>query len=167
MTRLVLTVLAAMTLTGCGQGGSGGDAPAAPAKPAPTAAEKAALLAALPAPWNQADLDNGRRVFARCRSCHTVTEGGPNMTGPNLYGVFGRTAGGQPKFNYSPAVKEAGFVWNGEHLDHWLENPRTFLRGTKMSFAGLPDATDRRDVIAWLKVETGYAPPTGSPTPAA
>ena len=48
-----------------------------------------------------------------------------------------------------------------DHLDHWLENPRTFLTGTKMSFPGLPDATDRRDVIAFLKVETGYTPPVG------
>jgi cytochrome c len=159
MTRLILTAFAAVTLAGCGQGDAGGSGVQAPARPAPTAAEKAALLAALPAPYNQADLENGRRVFARCRSCHTVTEGGPNMTGPNLYGVFGRQAGSQPNFNYSAAVKEAGFVWDAGRLDHWLENPRTFLRGTKMSFAGLPDATDRRDVIAWLKVETGYTPP--------
>ncbi|RYE69204.1 MAG: hypothetical protein EOP17_04100, partial [Rhizobiaceae bacterium] len=58
--------------------------------------------------------------------------------------------------NYSAAVKGAGFVWDAETLDHWLENPHTFLRGTKMSFAGLPEPLDRRDVIAWLKVETGY-----------
>ena len=81
------------------------------------------------------------------------------MTGPNLYGVFGREAGGHPDYNYSTAVKQADFTWNAERLDHWLENPRTFLKGTKMSFAGIPDATDRRDVIAFLKVETGYAPP--------
>lgn len=159
MNRLALTALAALALAGCGQGDAGGGAPSAPAKPAPSAAEKTARLAALPAPYNQADLENGRRVFARCRSCHTITEGGPNMTGPNLYGVFGRTAGSQPKFSYSTAVKEAGFTWDADHLDHWLENPRTFLRGTKMSFPGLPDATDRRDVIAYLKVETGYTPP--------
>jgi cytochrome c len=162
MTRLVLTALAALALAGCGEGDTANNGPAVPARPAPTPAEKAALLAALPAPYNAADLDNGRRVFARCRSCHTVTEGGPNMTGPNLYGVFGRPAGSQPKFNYSTAVKKAGFVWDAEHLDHWLENPRTFLTGTKMSFPGLPDATDRRDVIAFLKVETGYTPPAGS-----
>jgi len=159
MTRLVLITVATLALAGCGEGDTAGSTPPAPESSLPTAAEKAALLATLPAPWNQADLENGRRVFARCRSCHTITEGGPNMTGPNLYGVFGRTAGSQPKFNYSTAVKEAGFIWDGEHLDHWLENPRTFLRGTKMSFPGLPDATDRRDVIAFLKVETGYTPP--------
>ncbi|MCS6625620.1 cytochrome c family protein [Roseibacterium beibuensis] len=158
MNRPALIALATLGLAACGQGG-GETASSAPARPAPTPEQKAALLAALSAPYNAADLDNGRRVFARCRSCHTITEGGPNMTGPNLYGVFGRQAGAHPKYNYSNAVKQAGFVWDGEHLDHWLENPRTFLKGTKMSFAGIPDPTDRRDVIAFLKVETGYAPP--------
>lgn len=166
MIRPALTALVALALTGCGQESNSTSAPpagdAAPAAtasaPAPTGPEKAALLAALPAPWNQADLDNGRRVFARCRSCHTITEGGPNMTGPNLHGVFGRQSGALPGFNYSAALQEAGFVWDGEQLDHWLENPRTFLKGTKMTFAGIPDPTDRRDVIAFLTVETGYAP---------
>ncbi|HYC96962.1 cytochrome c family protein [Brevundimonas sp.] len=160
MNRPVLIALAGFCLASCSEGGDGGDgAASAPRRPAPTAPEKAALLAALPAPYNQADLDNGRRVFARCRSCHTITEGGPNMTGPNLYGVFGRAAGGHPGYNYSTAVRQAGFTWDADRLDHWLENPRTFLKGTKMSFAGIPDATDRRDVIAFLKVETGYTPP--------
>ena len=165
MNRPTLIALAALALTGCGQGQGAAEktgAPAAPAAPAPTAAEKTALLAALPAPYNVADLDNGRRGFARCRSCHTITEGGSNMTGPNLYGVFGRQAGVHPGFNYSAAMKEADFVWDGPRLDDWLENPRTFLKGTKMSSAGIPDATDRRDVIAFLKVETGYTPPPQS-----
>ena len=161
MNRSVLIALAGLTLASCGQGDKG-STPSAPPRPAPAAAERAALLAALPAPYDEADLDNGRRAFARCRSCHTITEGGPNMTGPNLYGVFGRQAGTHPGYNYSNAVKQAGFVWDAERLDHWLENPRTFLRGTKMSFAGIPDATDRRDVIAFLKVETGYTPPPQS-----
>lgn len=162
MIRPSLTALVALTLAGCGQEGDSSKAPSAgsgAAAPAPTTAEKAALLAALPAPWNEADLDNGRRVFARCRSCHTITEGGPNMTGPNLHGVFGRQSGAAPGFNYSAALQEARLAWDGEQLDHWLENPRTFLKGTKMSFAGIPDPTDRRDVIAFLKVETGYTPP--------
>jgi cytochrome c len=160
MNRPVLTAVAALGLASCGQGdGSSGAAASAPPRPVPTAAEKAALLATLPTPYNAADLDNGRRVFARCRSCHTINEGGSNMVGPNLYGLFGRPAGGHPGYNYSTAVRQAGFAWDAERLDHWLENPRTFLKGTKMSFAGIPDATDRRDVIAFLKVETGYTPP--------
>jgi cytochrome c len=160
MRRPALIVLAAVALAGCSrEQGSDASVPAAPARPAPTAEEKVALLTGLPAPWNAGDLDNGRRAFARCRSCHTITEGGPNMTGPNLYGVFGREVGIHPGFNYSSAMAEADFIWDGERLDHWLENPRTFLRGTKMSFAGIPDPEDRRDVIAFLKVETGYTPP--------
>ncbi|MDZ4361970.1 cytochrome c family protein [Brevundimonas sp.] len=153
---LALTTLASTTLVACGSGEPA--APAAPARPAPTEAEKLALLAALPAPYNQGDLENGRRAFARCRSCHTITEGGSNMTGPNLYGLFGRTAGTHPGYNYSKALKEAGFTWDAQKLDQWLSGPRTFLPGNKMSFAGLPNATDRRDVIAYLKVETGFAP---------
>ena len=160
MHRPALIAFTIVVLAGCSQGSdTDASAPTAPARLAPTAAEKAALLASLPAPWNAADLENGRRAFARCRSCHTITEGGPNMTGPNLYGVFGRQAGAHPDFNYSEAMETADFVWDGPRLDDWLENPRTFLRGTKMSFAGIPDATDRRDVIAFLKVETGYAAP--------
>jgi cytochrome c len=162
MTRtLALLSALGLALTGCGQAGSA--APAAPARPEATPAEKAALLASLPAPYDTADLDNGRRAFARCRSCHTITEGGPNMTGPNLWGIFGRTAGTHAGYNYSATVKAAGFTWDADHLDHWLENPRTFLPGNKMTFPGLPDPTDRRDVIAFLKVETGYTAPA-SPT---
>jgi cytochrome c len=116
------------------------------------------MLAALPAPYNEGDLENGRRAFARCRSCHTITPGGPNMTGPNLYGVFGSKAGAREKYSYSHAMRTADVTWDAKTLDHWLQNPRTFLPGNKMSFAGLPDATDRRDVIAFLKVETGFKP---------
>lgn len=149
---------ALLLLTACGDGGGTAAEPSAsPARPASTDAEKAALLASLPAPYASADLDNGRRVFARCRACHTITEGGPNMTGPNLYGVFGREAGHKDGYNYSTALREAEFTWDAERLDHWLENPREFLRGNKMSFPGITDAEDRRDLIAFLKVETGYA----------
>lgn len=150
-------------LAGCGPSTPDNATPAKPERVV-SDAEKAAILASLPAPWNQGDLENGRRAFARCRSCHTINEGGSNMTGPNLWGLFGRKAGTHPGFNYSEAVKTAGFAWDGERLDHWLENPRTFLPGNKMTFPGLPDATDRRDVIAWLKVETGYEPPAVAPT---
>ena len=166
MRRLAAMALVGSALTACGQPAP--DAPARPSRPPLTAEQKMALLASLPAPYDTADLQNGSRVFARCRSCHTLTEGGPHMTGPNLYGVFGRTAGTAERFNYSPAVRQAGFTWDAAHLDHWLENPGTFLKGTKMSFAGISDATDRRDVIAFLKVETGYAPTpaeTSTPTP--
>jgi cytochrome c len=157
-----LALLIPVALAACGDRG-GGDGPAPAAPKARTEAETRALLASLPAPYNGADLENGQRVFARCRACHTIAEGGPNMTGPNLHGVFGRQAGTAPKYTYTKAVQQAGFAWDAERLDHWLQNPRTFLPGNKMSFPGLPDATDRRDVIAYLKVETGYAPQPRQP----
>lgn len=156
MTRQAVSLasLAAISLlTACGSGDQTPSAPAAPAPPPLTDAQRATLLAALPSPFAQGDLENGRAVFARCRSCHTITPDGPNMTGPNLHGVIGRVAGTHQGFNYSPALKAAGFTWDGDKIEHWLENPRTFLPGNKMSFPGLPDETDRRDVVAFLSVE--------------
>lgn len=151
-----------LALAACGQGEPSSTAPTKPVHVL-TETEKATLLASLPAPYNAGDLENGRRAFARCRACHTIGEGGPDMAGPNLYGVFGRKAGDRPRYNYSNAMRTADFIWDAEKLDHWLENPRSFLPGNKMTFPGLPDATDRRDVIAFLKVETGYKP---EPAPA-
>jgi cytochrome c len=159
---VMLSVLGACALlAGCGQGGGekSAQAPAAPAAPELTDAEKQALLASLPAPYNTADLANGKQKFGMCRSCHTIVPGGANMTGPNLHGVFGRKAGEVASYKYSDAVKNAGFVWDAAHLDKWLAEPRTFLPGTKMSFAGLKDPKDRIDLIAFLKVETGYKAP--------
>jgi len=155
--RLALAVAAVATLAACGPSTSGTET-AAPAPRQPTPEEKQALLAALPAPYNTGDLQNGQARFALCRTCHTITPGGANMTGPNLYGVFGRKAGTHEKFNYSEAVKTACFTWDAEHLDKWLADPRGFMPGTKMSFAGLRDEKDRVDLIAYLKVETGYKP---------
>jgi cytochrome c len=168
MRNLELAAVAALclALSACSRdGGSSAEAPAsapadapAPAAAAPTDADKAAALAALPAPYNTGDLSNGQSKFAFCRSCHTATEGGPDLTGPNLHGVFGRKAGSKAGYTYSQALQNAGFTWDAEHLDKWLTDPRGFLPGTKMTFAGIHDPKDRIDLIAYLKVETGYKP---------
>ena len=154
---LIAACLLAVT-AGCGPSPQAPAPQAAPASQAqPDPAVIAARVAALPAPYNQADYDAGRRVFAQCRACHTLTEGGGNRVGPNLYGMFGREIGAAPGFNYSAAVQRADFVWDGAQLEHWLENPRTFLPGNRMAFAGVRDETQRRDLIAYLMVESAPA----------
>ncbi len=163
-TPLALLTAASLTLlvAACSKPASAPEASADTATPVaagePSDHEKAELLASLPAPYNTGDLENGKRKFAMCRSCHTINQGGPNMTGPNLYGVFGRKAGSVEGFAYSDAVKAAGFTWDADHLNNWLADPRGFMPGTKMSFMGLKEPKDRIDVIAYLKVETGYKP---------
>ncbi len=114
--------------------------------------------AALPAPYNTADLANGESKFALCQTCHTVVQGGPNMTGPNLHGVFGRKAGSVPEFKYSDVLKATGWTWDAAHVDTWITDPKAALPGTKMTFAGLKDPKDRTDTIAYLMVHTGYKP---------
>ena len=157
--NVVATALAALTAA-CGKPETPPPAgqSAASAAPALSDAEKQTLLASFPAPYNTADLANGQAKFALCQSCHTITPGGANMTGPNLHGVFGKTSAGNPDFKYSDALKAAGWVWDADRLNQWLEKPQTFLPGTKMSFAGLSDAKDRTDVIGYLMVETGHKP---------
>ncbi len=164
--NILAVATAAAVVTACGPSEPAKDAP--PAPPPPTDAEKAAVLASLPAPYNTGDLENGQRKFALCRSCHTITPGGPNLTGPNLYGVFGRKAGGLDGYTYSEALKKAGFVWEAAHLDAWLADPRGYMPGTKMTFLGIKEAQDRVDLIAYLKVETGFKPtePAGAPAAA-
>lgn len=127
--------------------------PALPGTPSPE-------FANLPAPYNSANYALGRRSWRLCQSCHLTAEGAGHLVGPNLHGLFGRTAGTVDGFTYSKALETAGFAWTPEQLDDWLENPRTFLEGNRMSFAGLRKSEDRLAVIAYLMVETGYQVPS-------
>jgi cytochrome c len=168
--KILVLVSAAALLTACGKAAetpaadsapvaaetpAAAPAPAAPSKDEAEAAEHAAkALAALPAPYNTADVANGQRTFALCRSCHTINAGGMNMTGPNLHGVFGRTIGTVEKFNYSDGVKAAGFKWDAAHMDKWLTDPKADIPGTRMTFMGVKDPKARTDLIAYLMIET-------------
>ncbi|CAN1568283.1 COG3474 Cytochrome c2 [Caulobacteraceae bacterium] len=171
MIRTSLALIPLMAVVACGPAAQTGEtktateaastelAPAAsPAAPAPAAPrpspEDAKILASLPTPYNEGDLANGRRQFAKCRSCHVIEKGGDNRVGPALHGIFGRTAGTAAGFAYSPALKGAGFVWDGGKLDRWLADPKGFLPGNRMTFIGLKQEKDRRDVIAYIKVES-------------
>ena len=154
--RRLAAVIVFATLAACGPSAPP-ENPSTPAvtQPAASSAENDAAIAALPAPYNEASYEAGRRVFAQCRSCHTINAGEANRVGPNLHGVFGREIGTAPNFNYSQVVQDANFTWDAAQLDHWLANPQTFMPGNRMAFAGVRNEEQRRDVIAYLMVESG------------
>jgi cytochrome c len=157
----IFLLVAGLALSACNQSSSGSSASegtAAPPPPPPTDAQAKAMVAALPAPFNTGDYEAGKAAFTQCAACHTTAQGGPNMTGPNLYGIFGRKAGTAAGFDYSDALKGAGWTWDAARINQWITNPRAVLPQTKMSFIGLADAKDRINVIAYLKVATSPAP---------
>jgi cytochrome c len=101
-----------------------------------------ALLAA-------ADAAAGEKVFGKCKACHKLD--GSDGTGPHLNGVVGRAKAASPGFAYSEVLAGmAGDSWTPANLNGFLENPKGYAPGTKMSFAGLPKAEDRANVIAYL-----------------
>jgi cytochrome c len=159
MQRPLLSTLA-LALVACGPAGAPDGSASSQSAAAPaqvSAEERQAQITALAAPYNGANFEAGRRVFAQCRSCHTIDADGGHRVGPNLHGVFGREVGTAEGFTYSRAVQDADFIWDADHLDHWLQNPQTFLPGNRMAFAGVRDETQRRDLIAYLMVETASA----------
>jgi len=102
-----------------------------------------------------ADLSRGERTFAgQCSTCHTITPGGANGTGPNLHNTVGADKAQIAGFNYSGALSNAEGSWTYENLDAWLKSPAGYVRGTSMSFAGIKRDADRANVIAYLAANT-------------
>lgn len=98
-----------------------------------------------------ADLVNGEKVFKKCAVCHTVAKGDANKVGPNLWNVVNGPKDHMPGFAYSEAIKSKGGTWTYDDLNEFLYKPQAFIKGTKMSFAGLSNDKDRADVIAYLR----------------
>ena len=96
----------------------------------------------------QGDPKNGEAIYARCLACHALAY---DRTGPKHCGLFGRRAGSVKGFEYSAAMKQSKIVWNEKTLDHFLANPLQAVPGTAMGYAGVTDAKERADLIAYLK----------------
>jgi cytochrome c len=143
----------------------GGTEPAKPGGQQPAGSDLATLLA-------KADAAHGTEVAKKCGLCHNFEKGGPNMIGPNLYGVLGRKIASHEGYEYSDALKAKEGDWDYDKINHMIENPAEFVPGTKMAlFPGLPDAKDRADVLVFLRTKNDKPPPlpevkAGGETPA-
>jgi cytochrome c len=113
------------------------------------------LLALTPVAWTQGvgDAQRGAQVFAQCKICHSL-EAGKNMVGPSLHGLIGRKSGSVAGYAYSPAMKTANVTWNDDTLSKYLVDPKAFIPGDKMVFAGIKDPSKLGDLLAYLKQAT-------------
>ncbi len=93
----------------------------------------------------------GKRLFLQCASCHEVSETAVVKTGPNLKAVYGRAVASLPGYAYSPALKALSFDWDDAHLDRWLQQPTQVAPATAMAFIGMPNAEDRKALVAYLR----------------
>jgi cytochrome c len=139
-----------------------------------TSAGGEAEAADVPPDWGTvlpaANVQAGSTVAEKCKSCHNLDNGGPNLTGPNLYGVEGRKPGSHPGFSYSSAMTDFGAkhpTWTYDELYMFLKSPQADIAGTKMTFVGLKKPEDRINLIAWLRTQNSSPPPIPAPNPKA
>jgi cytochrome c len=138
--------------------------PTEPAKPvylpvaieAPASTGAAQQAAAGPEPIGpflaKADSKKGEQITKVCAACHTFNKGGPNKIGPNLWGITEENMAAVPGYQFSAAMEaHKGDKWDPEKLNEWLYKPQAFIKGTKMTFVGIPKEQDRADVISYLE----------------
>ncbi|MGY2048193.1 c-type cytochrome [Methylobacterium sp. JK268] len=125
--------------------------PAASEAPAAGGGAEAAKEEPLPVRLASADATKGQTAAKKCQACHNLEKGGPNKVGPNLWGVVGRPKGSHEGFNYSAAMKGKGGNWTYEDLDQFIHNPKGYVQGTIMAFAGVPSGAERADILSYLK----------------
>ena len=102
----------------------------------------------------EGDDTRGERLFnQQCKACHTLEQGGHNLVGPNLHGLFGRKAG-NADYQYSEAMKKSGIVWDDKTVTEYLKDPKAKVPGTKMTYIGLRQEQQQQDMIAFLRKAT-------------
>jgi cytochrome c len=108
----------------------------------------------------EGDATKGKAAFAKCGICHQVGPGAKTLVGPELNGIVGRKAASVADYPYSAGIKKLGadgWVWTEENIDKWITDPKALIPDSPMAlaFAGVPDAGERADIIAYLKTQTG------------
>lgn len=120
--------------------------------------------AAKPINFAAGDPAKGKDLFSKCASCHTITQGGANGIGPNLWGTMGEEMGkGKAGYAFSAALSGHGGKWDWASMDAWLKSPRKFADGTKMSFAGLSSPEDRANLIRYVNEQGSNLPVPAAP----
>lgn len=114
----------------------------------------------------KADVTAGKVVAVKCEQCHDISKGGPNKIGPELWNVIGRPRATEPGFSFSSAMNGDHAPWTYESLFKYLKSPQSMVPGTKMSFAGLHSATDRVNLLAYLRTAEDSPAPIPPPAPA-
>ena len=97
---------------------------------------------------------DGAKVFKKCAACHSIAQGGGNKIGPALWGVLGRQAGSISDYKYSKGMAAHGKTWSFEEMNGFLTKPKDWVKGTKMSFAGLKNVKDRAAIILYMNENT-------------
>ncbi len=97
---------------------------------------------------------DGEKIFKKCLSCHSIAKEGKNKIGPKLFGVLGRQAGSISDYKYSKAMASHGKIWSLDEMNSFLIKPKDWIKGTKMSFAGLKKEKDRAAVILYMNENT-------------
>ncbi len=140
----VCLISLALMLTACGQEETA----------APTTSSEQTQHVTLAAKKELTPMERGAKLFKRCKSCHTLDDGGRNKVGPNLWNIWHSQAASREGFAYSKALIAADIVWNDETLNAYIKKPKDYVPGTRMTFIGIKKDQDRADLLLYLKAQT-------------
>ncbi len=141
--RASILIAAVLALSACGKSSEPSQNDAQGDAAAPTEATPAVAAAAV----------SGEALYAKCAACHAIAKGAANGIGPALHGVVGREIGSMPGYTYSTALKTKGGVWDAAALDAYIKAPAKYAPGTKMAYAGLSKAEERKALIKYLSAQ--------------